>query len=134
MIEILIGILSGIVTSMGMGGGTILILLLTLFLNLDQKSAQEYNLIFFIPTAIMSIIIYIKQKQINIKLASIISFFGVMGAFLGWWIASKVQTEALKRCFAIFLIVITIYELYSFYKEYIKKKKRNNIKKRIGGF
>ena len=129
MIEILIGILSGIVTSMGMGGGTILILLLTIFLKLDQRSAQGFNLMFFIPTAIMSIIIYIKQKQINIRLAIIISFFGIIGAILGWWISSKIQTETLKKCFAIFLSLIAIYELYSFYKEYINKKKRNNIKK-----
>ena len=46
MIEVFIGILSGIVSSLGMGGGTILILLLTLFLGLDQKAAQGFNLIF----------------------------------------------------------------------------------------
>lgn len=124
MIEILIGILSGIVTSMGMGGGTILILLLTIFLNLDQKSAQGFNLLFFIPTAIISIIIYIKQKQINIRLAIIISFFGIIGAILGWWISSKIQTETLKKFFAIFLIIIAIYEVYSFFKEYINKENK----------
>lgn len=124
MIEILIGILSGIVTSMGMGGGTILILLLTIFFNSDQKSAQGFNLLFFIPTAIMSIIIYIKQKQIKIKLASIIAFFGIIGAILGWWISSKIQTETLKKFFAIFLIIIAIYEIYSFFKEYINKEKK----------
>ena len=129
MIEVFIGILSGIVSSLGMGGGTILILLLTLFLGLDQKAAQGFNLIFFIPTSFLSIIIYLKEKLINIKLASIISCFGVIGAIWGFIIANKIQTQNLKKYFAFFLIIIVIYEIYSFFKEYINKEKRNNIKK-----
>ena len=129
MIEVFIGILSGIVSSLGMGGGTILILLLTLFLGLDQKAAQGFNLIFFIPTSFLSIIIYLKEKLINIKLASFISCFGVIGAIWGFIIANKIQTQNLKKYFAFFLIIIVIYEIYSFFKEYINKEKRNNIKK-----
>ena len=124
MIEVFIGILSGIVSSLGMGGGTILILLLILFLGLDQKAAQGFNLIFFIPTSFLSIIIYLKEKLINIKLASIISCFGVIGAILGFIIANKIQTQNLKKYFAYFLIIIVIYEIYSFFKEYINKEKK----------
>ena len=50
MIESLIGLVSGIVTGTGMGGGTILILLLTLIIGTNQHEAQATNLIFFIPT------------------------------------------------------------------------------------
>lgn len=129
MLEIVIGILSGIITSIGMGGGTILVLFLTLFLNYDQQSAQGLNLLFFIPTSIISIIIYIKEKNINLKLACIVSIFGVIGAIIGAKIANFIQTEQLKKSFAIFLLVIAIHEIYSFYNEYINKKKRHNIKK-----
>ena len=48
---IIIGIISGIVTSLGLGGGAILIIGLTLFLGIEQRIAQSVNLIFFIPTA-----------------------------------------------------------------------------------
>ena len=51
MIESLIGLVSGIVTGTGMGGGTILILLLTLIIGTNQHEAQATNLIFFIPTS-----------------------------------------------------------------------------------
>ena len=124
MIEILIGILAGVITSIGMGGGAILILLATVFLNFDQKSAQGFNLIFFIPTAIISIIIYIKNKQINLKLSSIVSFFGIIGAFIGAKISLFIQTNSLRKYFSIFLIVIVFYEIYSFYREYINKRKK----------
>lgn len=55
MVEVLIGIISGIVTGGGMGGGTILILLLTLFTGMEQHIAQASNIVFFIPTALAAI-------------------------------------------------------------------------------
>ena len=63
MIEILIGMISGIVSGTGMGGGTILIFLLTFMMGIEQHVAQATNLIFFIPTSIVAIIINIKNKR-----------------------------------------------------------------------
>ena len=80
MIEILIGMISGIVSGTGMGGGTILIFLLTFMMGIEQHVAQATNLIFFIPTSIVAIIINIKNKNIDLKLAIIISIFGILGA------------------------------------------------------
>ena len=66
MIEILIGMISGIVSGTGMGGGTILIFLLTFMMGIEQHVAQATNLIFFIPTSIVAIIINIKNKNIDL--------------------------------------------------------------------
>ena len=63
MKEILIGIVSGIVSGTGMGGGTILIFLLTYMCGIEQHIAQATNLIFFIPTSIVAIIVNIKNKK-----------------------------------------------------------------------
>ena len=49
MIETIIGLISGIVSGTGMGGGTILIFLLSFLLGVEQHVAQATNLIFFIP-------------------------------------------------------------------------------------
>ena len=67
MIEIFIGMISGIVSGTGMGGGTILIFLLTFMMGIEQHVAQATNLIFFIPTSIVAIIINIKNKNIDLK-------------------------------------------------------------------
>ena len=56
MKEILIGLVAGIVSGTGMGGGTVLILLLTALCGIEQHIAQATNLIFFIPTSIVAII------------------------------------------------------------------------------
>ena len=79
MKEIIIGIVSGIVSGTGMGGGTILIFLLTFMCGIEQHIAQATNLIFFIPTSIVAIIVNIKNKNIKFKIATIISIFGILG-------------------------------------------------------
>ena len=96
MIEILIGFISGIVSGTGMGGGTILILCLSIFLGINQKIAQATNLIFFIPTSIAAIYINIKQKKINLKISKIIIWGGIIGAVIGAIIAKNMDTRIFK--------------------------------------
>ena len=126
MIEVLTGIISGIVSGLGMGGGTILILIFTIFLNIEQHFAQATNLIFFIPTSIIAIYINIKQKLIDLKTGIIIGISGIFGAIIGAIISNKLDSNKLKKFFGIFLVIITIHEIYSYIKLYITKKTRNN--------
>ena len=106
-----------------MGGGTILILILSVFMGVEQHIAQATNLVFFIPTSIMAIIVNIKQKCINWKVLIPIIIFGIIGAIIGAKISIQMNTELLKRLFGIFLGIIAIYEIYSLVKEYNKKRK-----------
>lgn len=123
MIEIITGFISGIISGTGMGGGTILILCLSIFLGIDQKMAQATNLIFFIPTSIAAIYINIKEKNINMDVAKTIIFWGVIGAAVGAIIAQKIEVNLLKKLFGVFLAIIAIHEIYILYKEYKKDKK-----------
>ena len=83
MKEIVFGIISGIVAALGMGGGTILILLLNLFSNMNQHLIQGTNLLFFIPTSIVAIYMNIKGESIDYKLSKAIIISGVIGAIIG---------------------------------------------------
>lgn len=125
MKEILIGAFSGIFSGIGMGGGTILIFLLTTFAGLEQHIAQATNLIYFIPTAISAIIVNYKEKNIDIRLAIFISGFGIIGAIIGAKISVNIDVEKLKKLFGIFLAVIAIHEIYTLFKEYKQYKNRN---------
>ena len=122
--EILIGIVSGIVSGAGMGGGTILIFLLSFVMGVEQHIAQATNLIFFIPTSIVAIIVNIKNKNIDLKLATIISICGVIGAIIGANIAINIDVGLLKRFFGIFLAVVAINEIYSIIKLYKTDSKK----------
>lgn len=123
MKEVAFGIISGIVTSLGMGGGAILILLLSLFTNLDQHLIQGINLIFFIPTSITAIILNIKNKTIDYKISTKIIICGIIGALIGSYISFVIDEKFLKKCFGIFLIIIAIFEIFTFFRQYILAKK-----------
>ncbi len=120
MLNILIGAVSGIVSGMGMGGGTILILCLSLFLGKEQHIAQGANLIFFVPTSLVSIFINIKQKLVKWKIGLTVAFFGVIGAIIGAKISVNLDTNRLKLYFGIFLLLIAAFEIYSLF---FKKEK-----------
>ena len=126
MLEFLAGIISGTVSGTGMGGGTILILILSIFMGIDQHVAQATNLIFFVPTSITAIITTMKEKLINWKIGIPVAISGVIGAVFGAKISVNMDVNRLKKYFGIFLILITIYEIYSLIKQYKINKKSNN--------
>ena len=121
MLEILIGIISGIIGGLGMGGGTVLILFLSLFLEIEQHVAQATNILFFVPMAIAAIGVNLKHKNINFKIVLPICLWGGLGAFAGANISMNMEVRLLKKCFGAFLIFIAVYQIY----EYIKSKKRH---------
>ena len=124
MLETFFGLIAGIISGTGMGGGAILILLCTIFLKMDHHLIQAANLIFFIPTSIVAIFVNTKNKNLDFKYAIPIIFSGILGAVIGANISSKIKSENLKKYFGYFLIFVAIYEIYSFYKLYILDKKK----------
>lgn len=125
MIELVIGVVSGIVSGTGMGGGTILIFLLSFLIGIEQHVAQATNLVFFVPTAIVAIIVNLKNKNIDVKLAILISIFGIFGAIIGANISIHMNVDILRKCFGIFLVIITVNEIYSIFKIYKEQYKNN---------
>jgi len=108
----LIGLAAGIISGMGMGGGAILIPALVLVMSPEQHIAQSVNLLFFIPTAIIALIIHIKNKRIDLKMALPIIIFGLCGAFFGSWLAIRLTGSDLKRLFGVFLLAMSVYEMF----------------------
>ena len=96
MKEIIFGIISGTIAALGMGGGTVLILLLSLFSDLKQHLIQGTNLIVFIPTSIVAIYMNVKNKSIDYTLSKIFISFGIVGAILGSILSFKIESKTLK--------------------------------------
>ena len=124
MKELVFGAISGIVAALGMGGGTILILLLSLFTGLQQHLIQGTNLVVFIPTSITAIYMNVKHKTIDYKLSIIFIVFGIIGAIIGSLLSFKFESQTLKKFFGIFLVFIAIFESYTFFRQYKLKDKR----------
>ena len=103
-----------------------MIFLLTTFGSVEQHVAQGTNLVFFIPTCIISIIINLKNKNIQRKTAKTISLAGIIGAIIGSVISINMNINLLKKFFGYFLLLIAIFEFYSLIRLYIKDRKANN--------
>lgn len=104
--------LAAILSSMGMGGGGILLLYLTVFLQTDQLQAQGINLAFFIPIAIVSLIIHQKNHLVSWKLTLWCVVGGIAGVFLGNFVAEALGSQMLKKVFGAFLLIIGVRELF----------------------
>lgn len=109
---IFIGLLTGIISGMGIGGGVILIPSLVLFNNIPQLQAQGINLVAFIPAAIIALITHRKQGNLEGKYNKKIIFGGVVGAICGSILASMINEDSLRTYFGIFLLVVGIYEIF----------------------
>lgn len=118
-----VGLFSGIVAGMGMGGGTLLIPLLTIFLSFPQKSAQGINLLVFIPMSIIALIIHMKNKLIDFKVGVPIICSGIIFSVLGSYLASVVANRFLQKIFAIFLLIVGVSQVV---RTIIKIKTKNN--------
>lgn len=111
--------LTGIFAAMGVGGGMILIIYLTFFTGLPQLSAQGINLIYFIPIAILSVIIHTKNKLIEWKKIVPSLIAGTAFAVLGAFAADYLGSETLGKIFGGFIVMIGIKELFG---GFVKKK------------
>lgn len=107
------GIAAGVLGGMGMGGGTILIPLLTIFFNVGQKEAQAINLVAFIPMAIVSLAIHIKNKRVKKEGLLWIILPAVLTSVGGGFAAQAVNGEVLKRIFGGFLLLLSVVQFFS---------------------
>lgn len=108
---IIFGIIGGILGGMGMGGGTLLIPLLTIFLAVEQKVAQGINLLAFLPMAIVALIIHFKNKMVETKGILWIIIPGVISSVAFAFLASTLDNEILRTLFGSYLILIAVYEI-----------------------
>ncbi|MCI7766584.1 MAG: sulfite exporter TauE/SafE family protein [Oscillospiraceae bacterium] len=105
--------LTGLLASLGVGGGMVLILWLTAVMGLPQLEAQGINLIFFLPISLLSVIIHRKNRLISFKELVPALITGIAGAAAGCYGARLIGSELLGKIFAGFILVIGIKELFS---------------------
>lgn len=128
IIVVLTGLITGIISGMGIGGGTILIPVLTLLMGVAQKSAQGINLLNFLPTATVALYCHIKAGRVRKDLWLGLVLGGVLGALLGSWLANSLQPEYLRKGFGVFLFCIGVSEVL---KKGSKEEQEKKEKKKI---
>ena len=122
---ILISAISCFLAAMGMGGGSLFIILGTIFLDISQKTLQGLNLIMFISSGFAATVLNLKNKMIDKSLCKKIILMLIIGSIIGTYLASKVNEDNLRKYFLIFITIIGLYEIISSLIN--MKKEKNNI-------
>ena len=111
MVNVLVGTILGFLAGLGVGGGSLLLLWLTLVAGLEPSAARGINLLFFLPATIISCCFRWKQGMLPWKSVLPAVLTGAIGAALGSWICGELDTQILRKAFGILLLFTGIREL-----------------------
>ena len=111
LIPMAAGFGAGILSAWGVGGGTLLLLIMTLFLGVDQRTAQGINLLYFLPTAGAGLLVHRKSGPLDRDALRQAVPWGLATAALAAWAATAIDTELLRRPFGVYLLVMGVVTL-----------------------
>nr|WP_326215794.1 sulfite exporter TauE/SafE family protein [uncultured Oscillibacter sp.] len=118
LIPLLCGLGAGILSAWGVGGGTLLLLVMTLVLDVDQRTAQGINLLFFLPTAASALWCHARNGCLDKPVLRRTIPPALAAALLGAWLSGAVDPGELRRPFGVYLLFSAAMLLYP------KKKKK----------
>ena len=105
LLPFLCGLGASILSAWGVGGGTLLLLVMTLFLGVDQRTAQGINLLFFLPTAVSALICHARGGYLDKPTLKNAVPPALAAALAGAWIATALDVELLRRPFGVYLLL-----------------------------
>lgn len=105
LLPLLCGFGAAVLSAWGVGGGTLLLVVMTLFLGVDQRTAQGINLLFFLPTALSALLCHWRSGYLDRPTLKAAVPAAVPMALVGAWIATAVDVEALRRPFGVYLLL-----------------------------
>ena len=111
MVAILVGAALGFLSGLGVGGGSLLLLWLTVVMGQSQNTARAMNLLFFLPCALIATAFRWKQARLPLPIALPAVLGGVVGAALGCLLGPQINADLLKKAFGILFILTAIREL-----------------------
>ena len=104
LLPFLCGLGASVISAWGVGGGTLLLLVMTLFLDVDQRTAQGINLLFFLPTALSALLCHARSGYLDKPTLKTAIPWAVAAALIGAWIATNLDVEVLRRPFGVYLL------------------------------
>ena len=105
IIPFLCGLGASVVSAWGVGGGTLLLLVMTLFFGVDQRTAQGVNLLFFLPTAASALVCHARGGYLDKPTLKAAVPVAVIAALIGAWISNAVDVEVLRKPFGVYLLL-----------------------------
>ena len=117
ILPFLCGLGASIISAWGVGGGTLLLLVMTLFLGVDHRTAQGINLLFFLPTAASALFCHARNDCLDNPCLKNAVPFAVAAALIGAWISNCVDVNVLRKPFGVYLLLSAVSLLWPAKKE-----------------
>lgn len=117
ILPFLCGLGASIISAWGVGGGTLLLLVMTLFLGVDHRAAQGINLLFFLPTAASALFCHARNDCLDKPCLKNAVPFAVAAALIGAWISNCVDVNVLRKPFGVYLLLSAVSLLWPAKKE-----------------
>lgn len=111
LVPALAGLVTGILSGFGVGGGTLLLVYMTVVAGLDQHLAQGINLLYFLPAGLLALPNHVKNGYIEKRALLPTIGAGLVCAGVAAWAATAIETGVLKKWFGAFLVLIGLWEL-----------------------
>ncbi len=118
-IALAVSVFLGFLAGLGVGGGSLLVLWLTLIVGIDHPQARIINLMFFIPAAIITSVFRWRQGSLEFKKVIPAIIAGCLAAAAFSWLARHLELDILKKIFGGLLLFAGVREL--FYKQKSKQ-------------
>ncbi len=123
------GIAGGVLGGMGMGGGTVLIPLLTIFCGVEQSAAQGVNLLSFLPMSALAIGVHARSGLIVKNNLACIILPALVFSVLFSLLAAAIPSAALGKGFGVFLILLSFFQFREAFRGEKKKSAQKNFLK-----
>lgn len=109
---ILVAVLTGILSGMGAGGGSVLVPALVFLFGVEQHAAQGATLLAFVPTAAVAAYAHWRNRLIRFDYVGRLAVGSVVGALAGAGLAAVTSTTVLRKVFGAYLAIIAIYAFF----------------------
>ena len=101
----------GLLSGLGVGGGSLMILWLTLVQKMDFTAAKYLNLLFFLPPAVISTLAHLFRKKLSIKKIIPAALAGMVSASVFIYLRSTWDVNILRKLFGGLLLLSAWKEL-----------------------
>lgn len=125
LFSLLAGAVTGILSGFGIGGGTLLLLWLTVVQGMGQFQAGGVNLLYFVSCALPALWDHIRHGLVEKTAVVWCVLTGIPACVGGAFLAAYLEVGTLRRVFGVFLLIVGFRELFSKSEKYSKEAEGN---------
>lgn len=109
---VLAGLVCGVISGFGIGGGSLLMVWMTAVAGVAQHTAQGINLLYFLPTAAASLLVHVRNRFVKWQVVIPAAVCGSAAAALSAYLTTGMEEGLLRKIFGVFLLFVGFSELF----------------------